>query len=895
MTIPSPESFNYTRNPYQDYIPGISYDKIVKGELSQTQKIQLANFLKDHPEKEKAFFKTQGLEIFTQHANDAMKVKLVDDFIQFKQTRSFRSLKYADAALSQKTTPQQLANLFKLSGDKKSFNEKISLLQNMIDKNKTEGSLKEAIGNLSSQAKMPLIAEAIQQISDTYSQEPIDPYKLEIQHRNLSILLKWCARAENNAKIILMDKHNLQILEKYFNGDTALEPEFLDELNYPIIKTENSPSHKDKPTIHVSSIKAQIEITQTFKKTKEQLGTKAEIPAIGGSLGGDVFQITEDLPPTKPRPATFAEKVGNLLGITKLPEPIQPPKTTVGFIKVSKNPDENASRYELIAFAIADSLGLANQFAATKAVSIKGKNEEVVEHKGLDTIIKSVLKLDKQSKNVQKASFQAPLEGHLLAEYVDDLRHWNEISHGQLTRAILTASILGNYDLHLNNLIMTREGIKFFDNTRSMPNGQGFVRHGTMVLPTTRNALIIHPDSSKKYTPAQIEELKLRIQQLKRYAEKDMMGLVNSQMFQEEVEKLPKHWLDIKKSSALILQRINAIEKGLNEGKITCASDIMIVADPTVKFSALALMLEPSWAQYLGRGAIDQQDLFADAGMYSLEALVVFCKEKRIDPYKLLELSKREDLSFSQMLQELSKMYKNVVNKTLLPEEKTENDMKCTRFYNQIVEALEVDLKDSLKSFEANVAAMIADHCRRYQIPCYRYENVNDIRHEKAREQAIERNKGIEKAIETLAPFECLVVITNESEGKIVVYRRTEDGFIEEKGANIIEEPGKMRFAGEGEVQTIDEFKRENSPPYYFGKLVQNQVDAIVAKASENSWLLYLNEKNQLVLVQKAPEGKHVVHELLPTENPRVFRSALNNDPFNVYDLQKDYQMLTRP
>ncbi len=242
------------------------------------------------------------------------------------------------------------------------------------------------------------------------------------------------------------------------------------------------------------------------------------------------------------------------------------PDIVAAFFKVGDREEESAGRMEKMMWDMAVILGFEESFVATGETEVK-------QHRG---------------------GIQPAQQGTILNK-AENLN----VSREEITKGILISIIFGMFDAHNGNIFITTDNkIKFFDNTRSMPNSDGYLNDSNILFLGYRCALLDQPVAHEPLNPNEINSLKAQVASVK---EKmfQLRNFLKSPHTESMVKKLPPGWLDVDASFQAMNERIERVEKGLREGKIKTAFDLVIECNPDYKF---AFATNSLWKRFIAYG-----------------------------------------------------------------------------------------------------------------------------------------------------------------------------------------------------------------------------------------------------------------------------------------------------
>lgn len=266
-------------------------------------------------------------------------------------------------------------------------------------------------------------------------------------------------------------------------------------------------------------------------------------------------------------------------------------------------------------------------------------------------------------------SFQPEQEGIYLSDLINQGRE-DELPLDSLEDPILISISEGMGDAHANNVILSKEGvIMFFDNTRSYFSEIKERAHLENNVHFSYRSVFL--DLNKTYlktlSDTALNRLKDKIKRLKEENEKEKGEFDLIEKFRKGLEdevqainRLPPGWFDKEQAIADKIVKYELMEEALEKGKIKCYRDLILAAYPKMKlFASLtaikdfnSLLVKHKWDYKKVAQNIEKHSL-THADKYPIETLVNACAEKEIDPQSILDLCKRDDLSFDEVLQQV--------------------------------------------------------------------------------------------------------------------------------------------------------------------------------------------------------------------------------------------------
>ncbi len=171
----------------------------------------------------------------------------------------------------------------------------------------------------------------------------------------------------------------------------------------------------------------------------------------------------------------------------------------------------------------------------------------------------------------------------------------NKLSKAEVVKGIFISIVMGMSDAHEKNIFVTNEGkIKFFDNTRSLPNGNGYIDFGGgTICSAYRCALLDQLESSLPLDSIEIKNLRKDVAVAQKNLSK-LWAFLNTPQTKAMLSKLPPGWMDVKGSFEAMRERVDLLDEALKKGKIKTAQDMVEQACPGYKFACAVSRLHLS-------------------------------------------------------------------------------------------------------------------------------------------------------------------------------------------------------------------------------------------------------------------------------------------------------------
>lgn len=398
---------------------------------------------------------------------------------------------------------------------------------------------------------------------------------------------------------------------------------------------------KDSP-ISKKALEMQAGLYSAIREGKIWAQNQDHLKPVEGKNVNRVFKLCE------PRPAAFF-KVGNCF-------------------------EENQGRMEKLIWDMAILLGLEEQFVPTTLTELRSKRDLFGGHENAALWEKEgKLTFHQDLLAGLAGGIQVAQEGQLLIHTHDT----STIAREEVKKGILSSVLLGMYDAHQGNIFVTNERkIKFFDNTRSFPNSNSFIKDNLDIIPSFRCALLDLPQASEPLTAEELSDLQSQINGLQKRAKMLEVFLASPQT-QAVIGKFPPGWFDAGSAMSAFYARLTNIETALANGKIKTALDIALCACPDYPLTFALYYL-----YYRLDNSVDTPH--NDVGFIPVDTIVDALEILGIDIAQVQAWCK--DLPFPELVEKLKNAEVKAPSDAIKP--------AYTAFRRHIVKNLAYDLKD---------------------------------------------------------------------------------------------------------------------------------------------------------------------------------------------------------
>lgn len=369
----------------------------------------------------------------------------------------------------------------------------------------------------------------------------------------------------------------------------------------------------------------------------------------------------------------------------------------IGYYKENKSGEKASGTMEQFIYEMACIFNVQDLFVATKKSTIQAKSRTLEgNHWGEFTeeafftrkIWQHNPKNDERELiqaptyyRFRKGSFQPAHKGTTLAWYLTNPHTgFLPIEQRSLLRATLAAYLFGMYDAHANNILIDKKGrLKFFDNTRSLPNSNDFINWAGKLKPTLKCELLTLHENIKEMSPEEREMLKEELANYKSHFP-ELEAFMQKRITKNKLESLPLGWLDTEKALEAFKERIERVESALSNPAVKSSTDLIFDCNPSSKFLIALnfIQIATSDKGFLNKNNLPHEILqnvkkafYSQNKNIQLKELIDDAK-KHIPLFKLYNLCQNPNLTFYSILHLVTnELQKNKIrNLTSSPEEK---------------------------------------------------------------------------------------------------------------------------------------------------------------------------------------------------------------------------------
>lgn len=397
--------------------------------------------------------------------------------------------------------------------------------------------------------------------------------------------------------------------------------------------------------------------------------------------------------------------------------------TPTAFFKVGRKNEMAAGTMEKLMWDIAVVMGSEDKFVPTGETRVRTRKEltggiEPTKPEGIRPLTKQwdekgELKELTGAMPGQKGGIQVAQKGNTFEKLIDDGISISKISvpRDEIIEGILTSLVFGMFDAHTGNIFLTDEGkIKFFDNTRALPNSNGFIDRGFRLTSAYRCSLLDLDCAKTPLTPHEIDKLKVKItdyqqkmNQLKKY--------LGSKEIQSRLKTLPPGWMDLTASLAAMEKRISLMETALNTDQVKTLENLVTQSNPSYKFAYalthLELILEA------GQSNVSLAEIHTAVGYYPIYDTIHDANKLGIQLKRVEKWCKDPAVSTDELSKRLVKHY---------DEMKTNPLTKTKKFNNRKRNNIAI-----LKKITASAAPDYKDLTRKEALKCTDKRNVKTL------------------------------------------------------------------------------------------------------------------------------------------------------------------------
>lgn len=314
-------------------------------------------------------------------------------------------------------------------------------------------------------------------------------------------------------------------------------------------------------------------------------------------------------------------------------------KETAAFFKTMVREDKSAGQMEKLVWDIAVLLGFEDHFVPTGVTQLRTQSELQGGQEKVSKWEGGNLAMLDYAKAGLLGSIQPAQKGTTLDKLTEV-----HLSRHKVAEGMLLSVIFGMFDLHKGNLIITPENqILFFDNTRCLPNSNGFIKDNYDVISAYRCALLDLPEANEPLLQEEIEDLQGKTAQAKQKMAL-LWAFLNAPQTKATLQKLPPVWIDLPAAFEAMKERVDNLDMALKKGAIKTAADLALQCVPYYKFicATVALCSETL------------TDLHESLGYDELNTQWKNLSNSGYDLKKIKEFAEDPSRSFSEMIRTMN-------------------------------------------------------------------------------------------------------------------------------------------------------------------------------------------------------------------------------------------------
>jgi hypothetical protein len=474
----------------------------------------------------------------------------------------------------------------------------------------------------------------------------------------------------------------LEVLQK-LPSESSLEPKMA-ELNASRVQVcpldelsvEGALELRRQSPVSTQSIQAQARLHQAIRQAKVQANSQSSLTPLGTSENS-VYCIYK---PAGSDIGTDGTLGVNSKGVKYAATSVERAAATqpAAYLKVGKDNEEAAATMEKLIWDMAVALGLESQFTATTTCRIY---YDAVDPNSSQTPTPSCnipnqqqwtasgdLAPPKMGARFLQGSVQEAQKDQILDAWYDSKEpNKPSLDKASLNQSTVTSLVFGMWDAHFANIFVDGEGnIKYFDNTRSLPNSNGLIDRVSKTISAYRSALLDLPESYSTFTAEERGQLKALVCELeKRYD--DFEAYMYSEGVQKRIKSLPQNWLDLDKALEAMEERIAFMKCALEDDNVNNLVELTLRAVPGYKLSmALEVLHFFIQNKLSAHEPIDKiaeralgQYLHTHIGSTDLETLLRKIADQGIDLKKITSFCKIDNLSYLDLINHCCEVYKD--------------------------------------------------------------------------------------------------------------------------------------------------------------------------------------------------------------------------------------------
>lgn len=452
--------------------------------------------------------------------------------------------------------------------------------------------------------------------------------------------------------------------------------ENIEKVKEKVVSLSELKKQREQSPLTTEAIKKQAELHHAIRESKSW-ASKQEFIHPEGKSTNQVYKLKSSDQPN-PHPSFTSNKIAS-------------------FLKTGKKDETATGTMEKMMWDLAVLMGMEENFVATGITEItpgsnlKNDNENLLLEKVTPTNIKGGIQV--AQKGMTFASYLKQMESTSNKEI-----NLPTISEQELAKGIAISIVFGMFDAHSENMFVDDSGkIKFFDNTRSLPNSNGFINRGTGLVSSYRCSLLCHPGArlplSKKtikLLKADLAKYKQKIIQLRNYLDHSKQG-------KSSLSALPKEWLDKEKAISAMEERIALMEKALASSTVNTLQKVAEASLPNYKFAFALCYLRTLHDK---KALVDQSaekiqmSLHTSVGQSYVDTDMSILMQLGYDLKMIKELCDQTLLSLGEIIEKLKTHYQEVFKSSPNQNVNIEKIKQSKELLESMRKNAEVDFKD---------------------------------------------------------------------------------------------------------------------------------------------------------------------------------------------------------
>lgn len=286
---------------------------------------------------------------------------------------------------------------------------------------------------------------------------------------------------------------------------------------------------------------------------------------------------------------------------------------------------------------------------------------------------------------------QLAQKGKTLGALLEDSSQKPPVSQEQLIKGTLVTNVFGMFDAHPNNILVDDQGnLKFFDNTRSMPNSNGLINWSGLILPSYRSGLLALDGNYQSFTA---EDRQLIQKELSNYQSKmeKMEKFLENKITQGRLGKLPKGWFNEHEALSAMKDRLKNMQAAFDNPNVKNLRDFVFATQPEFKFAAALTVynkLKTKWDKPDAEVSLTQQkECLVHVGQDTLTQLLLDAEFGKVNPEQIKKWCEDPHLSFDDVISNMLTEFKSHNEEEYFQSE-------CQRLKKEICSKAKIEVKD---------------------------------------------------------------------------------------------------------------------------------------------------------------------------------------------------------